>query len=111
VLVSLGLAYLLFRRPRPDIWGRAQDPLFSAFFLDRLYLRLIARPYQWLAGGLWQDVDEGGVDRGFEATASGLKILSGFMGLWTTGRLSTYLTMLFFGLTVMFTVLAMSWNW
>jgi NADH-quinone oxidoreductase subunit L len=111
VLVSLGLSYVLFRRPRPDIWGRWQDTLFSAFYLDRLYLRLMARPYEYLAGVLWRDVDEGGVDRGLEVTAGGCKILSGFMGLWTTGRLSTYLFMLFFGLTVMFTVLAVSWNW
>ncbi len=34
-------------------------------------------------------------------TAGGFKIFSGFMGLWTTGKLSTYLTMLFLGLTVM----------
>jgi NADH-quinone oxidoreductase subunit L len=111
VLGFLGLTYILFRRPRPDIWGGLQDLLFSAFYLDRLYLRCIARPYAYLSGVLWRQVDEGGVDRGLENTAGGLKILSGFMGLWTSGRLSTYLTMLFFGLTVMFTVLAMSWNW
>ncbi len=111
VLASLWLTYHLFRRPRPDFWGSWQETLFSAFYLDWLYLRLVARPYQRLAVWLWQDVDEAGVDRGLEATAGGLKILSGFMGLWTTGRLSTYLTMLFFGLTLIFTVLAMSWNW
>ena len=51
------------------------------------------------------------MDAGFEKTAGGFKVFSGFMGLWTTGKLSTYLTMLFLGLTVMLTVLAMSWNW
>jgi NADH-quinone oxidoreductase subunit L len=111
VLGFLGLTYILFRRPRPDFWGGLSDTLFSAFYLDWVYLRCIARPYQWLAGVLWRDVDEAGVDRGVEKTAGGLKILSGFMGLWTTGRLSTYLIMLFFGLTAMFTVLSMSWNW
>jgi NADH-quinone oxidoreductase subunit L len=111
VLAALWLTYLLFRRPRPDIWAGWQEPLAGAFYLDWLYLRLIARPYRWLAGFLWQDVDEDGVDRGLVKTAGGLKILSGFMGLWTTGRLSTYLFMLFFGLTLMFTVLAMSWHW
>jgi NADH-quinone oxidoreductase subunit L len=111
VLGFLGLTYILFRRPRPDFWGGLTDTLFSAFYLDWVYLRCIARPYQRLAGVLWRDVDEAGLDRGLEKTAGGLKILSGFMGLWTTGRLSTYLVMLFFGLTVMFAVLAMSWNW
>jgi NADH:ubiquinone oxidoreductase subunit 5 (subunit L)/multisubunit Na+/H+ antiporter MnhA subunit len=107
----LGLTYILFRRPRPDFWGGLQEVLGNAFYLDRGYLRFIARPYQRLAGGLWQDVDEGGVDRGVEATAGSLKILSACIGRWTTGRLSTYLTMLFLGLTVMFVVLALSWNW
>jgi hypothetical protein len=33
------------------------------------------------------------------------------MGLWTTGKLSTYLAMLLLGLTAMLTVLVLSWNW
>jgi NADH-quinone oxidoreductase subunit L len=111
VLLVLGMTYVIFRRPRPDIWGAFQDTLFGAFYLDWLYLRFIARPYQWLSGLLWRDVDEAGVDRSYEKTASGFGIFSGFMGLWTTGRLSTYLTMLFLGLTVMFAALALSWNW
>jgi NADH-quinone oxidoreductase subunit L len=111
VLLVLWLTFVLFRRPRPDFWGGLQDTLCSAFYLDRLYLRVIARPYAYLSGILWQQVDEGGVDRGFEGAARGFKVFSGFLGLWTTGRLSTYLTMLFVGLTVMFAVLAMSWPW
>jgi NADH-quinone oxidoreductase subunit L len=111
VLLVLGLTYLVFRRPRPDIWGAFQDTLFGAFYLDYLYLNFIARPYQWFSGILWGDVDEGGIDRGYEKTAGGFKIFSGFLGLWTTGRLSTYLAMLFLGLTLMFAVLAMSWSW
>jgi NADH-quinone oxidoreductase subunit L len=111
VLVVLVMTYFIFRRPRPDFWGALNETLFTAFYLDRLYLRFIARPYQWFAGLLWRDVDTRGVDRGYEKTASGFRIFSGFLGLWTTGRLSTYLTMLFLGLTVMFVVLAVSWNW
>ncbi len=111
VLLVLWLTYVVFRRPRPDFWGAFQDTLFSAFYLDRLYLRLIAQPYAWLAGILWGDVDERGVNEGFKKTAGGLQFLSAFMGLWTTGKLSTSLTMLFLGLTVMCAVLAMSWNW
>jgi NADH-quinone oxidoreductase subunit L len=111
VLLVLWLTYGIFRRPRPDFWGALQDTLFNAFYLDWLYWRFIARPYERLADFLWRDVDERGVDAGFEKTAGGFKIFSGFMGLWTTGKLSTYLTMLFLGLTVMLTVLAMSWKW
>jgi NADH-quinone oxidoreductase subunit L len=111
VLGFLGLTYILFRRPRPDIWGALTGTLFSAFYLDWLYLRFIARPYARMAGILWRDVDERGIDQGLEKSAGGFKVFSGFLGLWTTGRLSTYLTMLFLGLSVMFMVLAMSWNW
>jgi NADH-quinone oxidoreductase subunit L len=111
VLLVLGMTYVIFRRPRPDIWGAFQDTLFGAFYLDWLYLKFIARPYQWFSGLLWRDVDEAGVDRSYEKTASGFGIFSGFMGLWTTGRLSTYLTMLFLGLTAIFAALALSWNW
>jgi NADH-quinone oxidoreductase subunit L len=111
VVVVLWLTYSIFRQPRPDFWGALQDTLLSAFYLDWLYFRLVTRPYERLAGILWLDVDERGVDAGFTNTASGFKIFSAFMGLWTTGRLSTYLTMLFLGLTVMLAVLAMSWNW
>jgi NADH-quinone oxidoreductase subunit L len=111
VLLVLWLTYSLFRRPRPDFWGALTDPLFTAFYLDWLYIRGIARPYAWLSGILWRDVDERGIDQSFEKTAGGFKVFSAFMGLWTTGRLSTYLAMLFLGLTTMFVVLALSWKW
>ncbi len=111
VLLFLIMTYFIFRRPRPDFWGALNDTLFTAFYLDWLYLNFIARPYQWFSGILWGDVDEGGVDRSYEQTAKGFKVFSGFLGLWTTGRLSTYLTMVFLGLTLMFVVLALSWSW
>jgi NADH-quinone oxidoreductase subunit L len=111
VVLVIVLTYFLFRWPRPAVFEGLHETLFTAFYLDWLYLRVIARPYQWISGFLWQNVDEGGVDRGFESTAGGLKIFSAFMGLWTSGRLSTYLIMLFLGLTAMFAVLAMSWSW
>ncbi|HZE21891.1 MAG TPA: NADH-quinone oxidoreductase subunit L [Desulfobaccales bacterium] len=111
VVLLLITTYLIFRRPRPDFWGALNETLFTAFYLDWLYLNFIARPYQWFSGILWGKVDEGGVDRGYESTARGFKIFSGFIGLWTTGRLSTYLTMIFLALTMMFAVLAISWSW
>jgi NADH-quinone oxidoreductase subunit L len=111
VLTVLYLTYVIFRRPRPDIWGSLNETFFTAFYLDWFYLRFIVRPYEWMAGILWRDVDERGMDAGFEKTAGGFKVFSGFMGLWTTGRLSTYLVMLLLGLTAMLTVLVLSWNW
>jgi NADH-quinone oxidoreductase subunit L len=67
------------------------------------------RPYRALAGILWQRVDEGGLDRGFGGLAAGMMALSGGLGRWTTGRLSTYLAMLFLGLTMLVSALAVSW--
>jgi NADH-quinone oxidoreductase subunit L len=111
VVLVIIITYFAFRRPRPIIFTGLHELFFSAFYLDRLYLRFIARPYEWLAGFWWQRVDEGGLDRGYEKTAQGFNLLSGLMGLWTTGRLSLYLTMLFLGLTIMFAALAVGWNW
>jgi NADH-quinone oxidoreductase subunit L len=111
VLLVLWLTYVIFRRPRPDIWGALQETLFTAFYLDWLYLRFLARPYERIAAFLWRQVDEQGVDAGFEKAAGGFKVFSGFLGLWTTGKLSAYLLMLLLGLTAMLTVLALSWHW
>jgi hypothetical protein len=41
--------------------------------------------------------------------ASQLVTLSGGLGYWTTGRLSTYLKMLLLGLAIFLSALAVSW--
>jgi NADH-quinone oxidoreductase subunit L len=112
ILLTIALTYFLYRRPWRVYSQGLNNTLFEAFYLDRLYLTCIVRPYQFLAGVLWQQVDEAGLDRGcYEGTARGFHFLSSLVGLWTTGRLSMYLTMLLLGLTVMLAVLAVSWNW
>jgi NADH-quinone oxidoreductase subunit L len=65
--------------------------------------------YRALAGFIWLQVDERGVDQGFVNFARGFHYLSGGLGYWSTGRLSTYLKMLLLGLTVFFCVLAVNW--
>ena len=142
VVVSLALAYVLYRR-RParepaleGYWGL----LFSAFYLDQLYQTIFVRPYQraalflWrqvddpydqkvivggaralfrpyraLAGFLWLKVDEIFLDEGVVKGADGLVTVSRGLGHWTTGRLSTYLGMLFLGLTIFFVAVGLSW--
>ncbi len=142
VVVSLALAYVLYRR-RParepaleGYWGL----LFSAFYLDQLYQTIFVRPYQraalfiWrqvddpydqkvivggaralfrpyraLAGFLWHKVDEIFLDEGVVKGADGLVTISRGLGHWTTGRLSTYLGMLFLGLTIFFVAVGLSW--
>ncbi len=118
------------------IWGL----LFSGFYLDRLYERIFVRPYQAAARFLWRQIDDPydrGLVRGTRAVfrpyramaaffwlkidevflndgvvqaAGGLETLSRHMGRWTSGRLSTYLKMLFLGLTILFGALALTWH-
>ena len=117
-------------------WGL----LFSGFYLDRLYERIFVRPYQAAARFLWRQIDDPydrGLVRGTRAVfrpyramaaffwlkidevflddgvvraAGGLETLSRHMGRWTSGRLSTYLKMLFLGLTILFGALALTWH-
>ena len=46
---------------------------------------------------------------GWCKAADSLMTVSRGLGYWTTGRLSTYLKMLFLGLTVFFCALGVSW--
>jgi hypothetical protein len=58
---------------------------------------------------LWLAVDESSVDKGYAKGAGAFIPFSRALGYWTTGRLSTYLTMLLLGLTVFLSVLAYCW--
>ena len=73
----------------------------SAIFCFRLYWKL--------AAFLWQGVDEGSLDHSLDKSAAGVISFSGLLGLWTTGKLSLYLKMLFLGLTSLFSGLALYW--
>ena len=64
--------------------------------------KAVFRPYRALAEFLWLKVDELCLDDGAVKAAGGLKTVSRGLGHWTTGRLSTYLNMLFLGLTIFF---------
>ncbi len=46
---------------------------------------------------------------GVVKAADGLVTVSRGLGYWTTGRLSTYLKMLFLGLTIFFAAVGLSW--
>jgi len=71
--------------------------------------RALFRPYRALAKFCWLQVDELVIDDGVEKTADSLVTVSRGLGYWTTGRLSTYLKMLFLGLTILFAALALTW--
>jgi NADH-quinone oxidoreductase subunit L len=58
---------------------------------------------------LWIAIDERTFDRSFVESARAFIPFSRGLGYWTTGKLSTYLTMLLLGLTVFLAVLAYCW--
>jgi NADH-quinone oxidoreductase subunit L len=104
------VAYFLFRPPvsaAPRLG--VHEFLFSGFYLDPLYEQFIARPYRRMAKLLWLHIDEEGVDQGFEGIATGFGLFSGIVRLWTTGRLSTYLKMVFLGFAALLCFLAIGW--
>ncbi len=82
---------------------------FSGFYLDRLYAAVLVGPYNAISGFLWRKVDEMVVDAGLEETSKTLPGASVYFQLWTTGKLSTYLKMLFLGFTAILCLLALGW--
>ena len=115
-LIVLILSYYLYGpqrfqvTPTPGALPQNLEQLFSSgFYLDRLYQFAIVNPYQRISRFLWVRVDEGGVDRGLEATGSLLPIFSIGLQLWTTGRLTTYLKMLLLGFAAILCALALGW--
>jgi NADH-quinone oxidoreductase subunit L len=97
-LSGLILAYFLYRKPRPSAENRLQHLLFSGFYLDEIYKYLIARPYAWASGALWQRVDEKSLDKTLESFGISFSSASMAMRLCTTGKLSTYLKAFLVGL-------------
>jgi NADH-quinone oxidoreductase subunit L len=58
---------------------------------------------------LWQAVENRRIDASYVKGATGFVTLSRGLGFWTTGRLSTYVTMLLLGLTAFLVVLILAW--
>jgi NADH-quinone oxidoreductase subunit L len=115
-LVALGLSYYLYNpkkfqfTPAPGAMAPfVEDLFFNAFYLDRLYRWAIANPYRRIAGFLWERVDEGAVDRAFDQSGAAFPILSLGLQLWTTGRISTYLKMIFLGFVAILGALVIGW--
>jgi NADH:ubiquinone oxidoreductase subunit 5 (subunit L)/multisubunit Na+/H+ antiporter MnhA subunit len=115
-IIVLGLSYYLYRpqkfraTPTPGALPQTLEQLFFyGFYLDRLYQVAIVSPYQRISRFLWERIDEGGLDRGFDSAGKLLPIFSIGLQSWTTGRLSTYLKMLLLGFTVILCALALGW--
>ena len=115
-ILLLVLAYFLYRprnllrKGKPEApWQGVENLLFHGFYLDRLYQLAFVAPYQAISRFLWVKVDEGVVDSGFAQTAGLFPVFSFSIRLWTTGRLSTYLKMLFLGFTAILAAIVLGW--
>ncbi len=71
--------------------------LLHGWYVDNLYWLVIIRPYELLAGILWQRVDEGVIDDSLDRFADLLGRTGQGLGRWTDGRVSTYLLSLVAG--------------
>lgn len=65
--------------------------LLNGWYFDRLYHAVLIRPYQTLAGILWQRFDEGVIDDTLDRMAGGLGTSGSWLGRWSTGRVSVYI--------------------
>ena len=65
--------------------------LLHGWYADQFYRTLIVRPYELLAGFLWQRVDEGIIDDSLDRFADLLGRTGQGLGRWTSGRVSVYL--------------------
>ncbi len=109
-LASAGVvvAYMLYG-PRESFAFRQLVELFQAasgaalegFYLNWIYTTVIARPYRRLAELLWVYADEKMLDGGIVACGRTLPEIASVLRFWTTGRISTYLGMLFLGFAVL----------
>ena len=112
-IAGLVCSYLLYRpraiRPPSPSREWLERLFFSGFYLDRLYHLFLVGPYQTISKFLWERVDEGVVDGGLEETSRALPAISIYFQLWATGRLSTYLKMLFLGFTAILGAIALGW--
>ena len=110
-LAALVFAYFLYRRravkPSSPLSEWLERLFFSGFYLDRLYSFCFVGPYGTISRFLWERVDEGVVDKGLVSAGGAFPVLSVFFQRWTTGKLSTYLTMLFLGFTAILGAIAL----
>jgi NADH-quinone oxidoreductase subunit L len=108
-LSGLGLAWWQYGGQRRAVrLKRADRPstgvtafLQAGWYVDGLYRLLFIRPYKWLAGVLWEQVDEGGIDNSVDRTADQFGRIGQSLGRWGRGRVSVYMLSLACGATLM----------
>jgi NADH-quinone oxidoreductase subunit L len=108
-------AYFIYRRRPSEVAANSfrqkmKELSFSAFYLDQWYQKAIVTPYLTISRFLWLKVDEGAVDGGIDGAGRWFPSVSQGLHLWATGRLSTYLKMLFLGFTALLVAMVMGWS-
>jgi NADH-quinone oxidoreductase subunit L len=70
ILLIIALTYYIYRGPGLMLdFPRLRRWCFEGLYLDRLYRRVLVIPYTHISQVLWQQVDDGIVNRRIEATA------------------------------------------
>ncbi len=75
--------------------------LYNGWYADALYRKLFIRPFEGLAGFLWQKVDEGVIDDSLDRLADLAGRTGQALGSWTGGRVSSYLVSFAAGLAAL----------
>jgi NADH-quinone oxidoreductase subunit L len=81
----------------------------NGFYLDRFYQTRISESFRATAGFLWRKIDAGWVDAGLDQSARSFLLLAERLRLWTTGRVSQYVSMMVAGLTLILCGLTVAW--
>jgi NADH-quinone oxidoreductase subunit L len=105
----LMIAYFLYSSIPFSFRAFWQELLFTGFYLDWLYQKMVVLPYEGIAKFLWLRIDEESLDQAIDQTGNLFPIFSAGLSQWTTGKLSTYLKMLLLGFTVILCALAVGW--
>lgn len=95
-LLIARLRYGGARRNEAVAAGKREPSALAAFLLngwyaDTLYRKVFVRPFEAMAGFLWQKVDEGVIDDSLDRLADMAGRTGRTLGSWTCGRVSTYL--------------------